>query len=140
MYNLYEKKAIILIEDIDRIWNTLIINTEDKFDSDSIDKKIGLDSFLSFIDMSISNGIIIIVSCNELIMDNAFLRDGRFDYKLYLEYCDNKQLSQIIEYFFGKSLLKNDQLIKYVESFPDKQLSVATIYSQILNIYLTSNN
>lgn len=134
IYTLASKKSIILFEDIDRVWNTKIINTNDKFDSDAIDKKIGLDAFLSVIDMAIATGIIVIITSNTSVMDDALLRDGRFDFKILMENCDQKQLNQIIEYF---GMNTNDpKLLEYMNAFKIKTMSVATVYMNILNMYL----
>ena len=103
------KNSIILIEDIDRAWNTKIINTDDKFGSDIIDKKI--------------------------VMDDAFVRDGRFDFKIQMNNCDHKQLTDISQHFFGN--LVTDELNNYNDTFTETR-SVATVYADIQNSYLRS--
>jgi hypothetical protein len=122
-----DNKTILLIEDIDRIWSSKIINTDDKYNSEESKNKIGLDVLLMFIDMVISKGIIIIVTCNNLVMDDAFMRKGRFDFLMEFKNCDKYQLDQMLNYFNGcKEEISLDK-------------SVASVYAELLNEFISDN-
>jgi ATP-dependent Zn protease len=115
-YKSAPKKPIILIEDIDRIWDQIIINTNDRFDSEALDKKIGLDAVLTFVDMVINGGCVLSITSNQPIVNKALTRDGRFDIKIEMENCDFDQLSQIISHFSAR---RDEQRNKMVTKYCD---------------------
>lgn len=137
IYNMASTQSIILMEDLDRAWNTKIINIDDKFDSEAIDKKIGLDAFLSAIDMAISCGLIVMITANSIVFDEAVIRNGRFDYVINMKNCDCVQLNQIVDHFF-ESRSVDEVVKKYRDTFVEYENSVATVYSCVQNMFLCS--
>ena len=132
IYDISTTQSILLIEDLDRTWNSKIINTHDDIHMEHIDKKIGLDAILSAIDLAISCGTIIIITANTIPFDEAVTRNGRFDYIIEMKNCDELQKSQIINHFFG------DCAPEYPMPFIEHSQSVANVFTCVQNMYLCS--
>lgn len=108
-----DKKYIILLEDIDTLFNSL--NREDDI-VDKEEKKV-INKMLQFLDSNISpNNVIFIATTNHIDkLDKAILRDGRFDIKLEVtELRKNSALKMIMS--FGLSEKEAKEIISNFDS------------------------
>ena len=133
VYKLTDKKSIVLIEDIDRVWASKIINADDKFNAEDSENKIGLDALLSFIDSLIEKKMLVLVTCNKKLMDDAFLRGGRFDFKIEMSMCNKAQLNQIVECLCNRDTRCTRDVNDYIENFKESESSVAKVCNDVLN-------
>ena len=119
-----EKKYILSLEDVDRcdIW-------EDRYYRTS---QISKDCILNILDGIVeSYGRILIMTCNNpnfITKFPALSRPGRIDQCILIDYCDEKQVLDIIEKFYNIKVNKTPklidkitpaQLIKILQEYPD---------------------
>lgn len=108
IFNCIPEKSIVLIEDIDRFF--------------SIDKpRYNLSTILNCLDgvYSPNNVIIIATSNHEGRLDNALLREGRFDMKIKLDKPDKIHVEQFLSSFYNKEV--NLQSVKKDITMPKLQ-------------------
>ena len=106
-------KFIVLLEDIDTLFTTL--DREDK----SIDKdtKSVINKMLQFLDSSSSpSDVIFLATTNHIeMLDEALLRDGRFDLKVEIGNIDHKTAKRMIESFDITDEAVIEEIIKKAE-------------------------
>lgn len=93
------KKAIVLLEDIDCVYNSNR-DSGDKADIDPV--KPSLNSALNALDgVASKEGQLVIMTTNHIdSLDPALIRPGRADYKLHLGYASIEQAQKIFNKFF----------------------------------------
>lgn len=124
-------KFIVLLEDIDTLFTTL--DREDK----NIDKdtKSVINKMLQFLDSSSSpSDVIFLATTNHIeMLDEALLRDGRFDLKVEIGNIDHKTAKKMIESFDITDEAVIEEIIKKAEIKDNEHLvNPATLQNKIL--------
>ena len=162
------KETILVIEDIDAMINVVksrndddkksyeeykkekemenvnqkfTINEWEKLESEKSKKSsVTLSGLLNVIDGVFScHGRILIMTTNHPeILDNALIRPGRIDCKYLFDNCDKKQIGELYEMFFNKTL--DDENIKQLENIKTMEYSPAHITSIFLRYRNEPNN
>ncbi len=94
--------GIIVFEDIDVM--TKVVHRRDITQHQN--EKLTLDYFLNLLQGSLTrDGTIFIATTNNVdILDEAFVRDGRFDIKINMKACDHYQIGEIYKKFIKKPI------------------------------------
>lgn len=124
-------KFIILLEDIDTLFTTL--DRENK-EADR-DTKVIINKMLQFLDSSSSpSDVIFLATTNHIdILDEALLRDGRFDLKVEIGNIDNKTAKKMVESFGIADEVVINKIIKKARTSSHSDLiNPATLQNKIL--------
>lgn len=121
---------IIVLEDIDCLFT-------DRKTHDAAKNNITLSGLLNCLDGLFRNdGIMVFATANSIdFVDEAFLRSGRIDYKLYFGYASEYQIKQCFEFYFGDQTAA-DQFIKHNKG---KQFSVSTLQAFLFKFRRSKN-
>lgn len=124
--------GIIVMEDID-----VMTNIVHKRELHNKNEDLTLECFLNLLQGTLTqDGSIFIATTNNIdILDDAFIRDGRFDIKIHLESCDHYQMNLIYNKFFNRNI--PNELINQI---PEKKITPATFISKILPYLLTNTD
>ena len=122
--------GIIVMEDIDVMTN--IVHKRSTVNVG--DSKLTLECFLNLLQGTLTHdGSIFIATTNNIeILDDAFIRDGRFDIKIELGNCDHFQMNLIYQKFFKRSI--PESLIGKIEEY---KITPATFISKLIPYILT---
>lgn len=125
--------GIIVMEDIDVMTN--IVHKRSTVNMG--DSKLTLECFLNLLQGTLThNGSIFIATTNNIeILDDAFIRDGRFDIKIELGNCDHFQMNLIYQKFFKRNIPK-----KLISQIPEYKMTPATFISKLIPYILTDIN
>lgn len=113
-----EKKSIIVLEDIDTIFDTR------KEGDDS--NMLTLNGLLNALDGHTcpEGSLIFMTANNPQVFDSALIRSCRVDYKLHLDYIDEYQIKNMYESFFPKQM---DKFEKFYNMICGKQITTAML-------------
>lgn len=122
--------GIIVMEDIDVMTN--IVHKRGTVNMG--ESKLTLECFLNLLQGTLThNGSIFIATTNNIdILDDAFIRDGRFDIKIELGNCDHFQMNLIYQKFFKRNIPKN-----LISQIPEYKMTPATFISKLIPYILT---
>lgn len=124
------RKYIVLMEDID----TLFLNREDG-ESNKDDQAI-INKLLQFLDSNTSpNDVIFIATTNHKErLDEALLREGRFDIKVEVKPLKDDEAREFCKSFYLDDKQTEDIITNLHKEFPDKQLiNQSTLQARILS-------
>ena len=129
--------AIVLFEDVDTFNITHErsnnVDNEKKKDVVMIEEKLTLGDILEVLDgyYYLSECIIIMTTNHIEKLDSAFIRPGRVDHKLELHNVNKEQITQIINYFYGKTIKKQT-----LDKIPNLNISVSELINTIILSHL----
>ena len=124
------RKYIVLMEDID----TLFLNREDG--ESSKDDQAIINKLLQFLDSNTSpNDVIFIATTNHKErLDEALLREGRFDIKVEVKPLKDDEAREFCKSFYLDDKQTEDIITNLHKEFPDKQLiNQSTLQARILS-------
>ena len=113
-----EKKSIIVLEDIDTIFDTR------KEGDDS--NMLTLNGLLNALDGHTcpEGSLIFMTANNPQVFDSALIRSCRVDYKLHLDYIDEYQIKNMYESFFPQQM---DKFEKFYNMICGKEITTAML-------------
>lgn len=130
--NADSEKYIILLEDIDTLYNTL--SREDKLDKES--RKV-VNKMIQFLDSNSSpKDVIFIATTNNIdALDEAIIRDGRFDLKVKVGSIDKVGAKKMISSFD----INEEGSAEILTNFKDNEdnINQSTLQKYILEYYKT---
>jgi len=144
------KKTIVVIEDIDCMTNIVqdrdlnkekeTENTEEKKKEkkgENIVSHVTLSGLLNVIDgvFECKGRILIMTSNKPDILDEALIRDGRVDMRIYFGYCDKKQIKEMYNIFFDKEEHKkiDDDDIKHIPEGIYAPAKISALFTRYRN-------
>lgn len=130
--NVDSDKYIILLEDIDTLFNSL--NREDNKDKD--DNKV-INKMLQFLDSSSSpNDVIFIATTNHIEnLDKAIIRAGRFDLKVKIGNIDGKVAKDMIRSFNIEDEVNVDDILAHCKSDDEGLYNPAELQNDIISYF-----
>jgi len=113
-----EKKSIIILEDIDTIFDTRKEGDDNNM--------LTLTGLLNALDGHTcpEGSLIFMTANNPQVFDSAMIRSCRVDYKVHLDYIDEYQMKNMYSSFFPKQL---DKFPKFYNLICGKQISTAML-------------
>lgn len=105
-------------------------------DTEKDETGVTLECILNLTQGSLTqDGSMLIVTTNCLDkLDDALVRDGRFDIKLHLKACDHYQMKTIYKKFFERDIPDN-----IIDDIPEYKITPATFVSRMLPYILTDH-
>ena len=129
MINNSDGKFIVALEDIDCI----LLDRDGEFGNkaDKDDKKV-INKLLQFLDSNSSpTDVVFIATTNHLeLLDEAILREGRFDLKLEVKGIEHKETAAKMIKSFGVDNIKIKEIIDSIDTWPVSQSKLQAITLQ----------
>lgn len=123
--------GIVVLEDIDAMTNVVLKRTDETRTSVYDQKsKLTLDYFLNVLQgtLTMDDSIFIVTTNHITHLDPAFYRDGRFDVKIELKFCDHYQMNCIYH-----RILNRDIPPSLIKRIPEDKFSPASLIFHVKN-------
>lgn len=123
--------GIVVLEDVDAMTDVVLKRTGAEKTSNYDQKsKLTLDYFLNVLQgtLTLDDSIFIVTTNHIQHLDPAFYRDGRFDVKIELKFCDHYQMNAIYH-----KILNRDIPLALMKRIPEDKFSPASLIFHVKN-------